>query len=568
MRDRPPLPPRKSDPRVPADLEAICLKCLEKDPRRRYPSADALANDLDNWLASRPILARRSGPLERGWLWCRRRPAVAALAASVALALVAGIGSVFAVQSRANAQLASKNVDLERANHDLERERLRAVEAEGEAKSRADTLQKLADFQSKMLAQVDPAEAGLRLTADVKGRFDAVLAKDKVPDDERARRVDEFMGLWGRVNATDAALALIDSTILKPAVEAIGEQFGDRPLIAATLRQSLAERYSAMGLTAAALPLVEQALKTRREALGQEHRETLAALVDLGNLLEKLGKSDEAIAHLREALETGRRVLGGDDRFVLNLGCDLGNALREKGDREGAEKLYGEALGTMRRLFGEDDRDTLAATVGVGILLRDQGRLNEAKEYQAKALEGRRRVLGPDDRDIQSSLMNMGAVLNDLGEYEEAASCFREVLEKRRRRLGEVHPSTLHAARSLAAPLQKAGKEDEAESLSRESLESSRRILGPDHPSTLVALNNLAVYLIEKGKLDEAEPLCRELLESQRRVNGPDHPSTLVATNVMGFVLVRAKKPADAEPYVGRHWRSAGGSMGTSIRIP
>lgn len=70
------------------DLETICLKCLEKEPQRRYGSAEALAQDLERWLADEPIQARPSTPLEKSVKWVRRRPAVAALLAVSALGLV------------------------------------------------------------------------------------------------------------------------------------------------------------------------------------------------------------------------------------------------------------------------------------------------------------------------------------------------------------------------------------------------------------------------------------------------------------------------------------------------
>jgi WD40 repeat protein len=93
-----PVPPRQLEPQTPADLETICLKCLQKDPRKRYASAAALAEDLRRFLAGEPIAARPVGPLERLLKWVKRRPAAAALlsvSVLMALALVGGGVSLF-----------------------------------------------------------------------------------------------------------------------------------------------------------------------------------------------------------------------------------------------------------------------------------------------------------------------------------------------------------------------------------------------------------------------------------------------------------------------------------------
>src|SRR6266487_3009893 len=89
--DTEPRQPRVLNPKIDRDLSTICLKCLEKDPKRRYSSALALAEDLERWLKHEPILARHTGIITRGKKWVRRNPTSALLAASlVALAAAAG----------------------------------------------------------------------------------------------------------------------------------------------------------------------------------------------------------------------------------------------------------------------------------------------------------------------------------------------------------------------------------------------------------------------------------------------------------------------------------------------
>jgi serine/threonine protein kinase/cytochrome c-type biogenesis protein CcmH/NrfG len=86
-----PRPPRLLNPKIDRDLSTICLKCLEKDPQRRYPAAAGLAEDLEHWLKHEPIRAKRSGFFTHTRKWVRRKPAIAALIAS-SLALAAAVG--------------------------------------------------------------------------------------------------------------------------------------------------------------------------------------------------------------------------------------------------------------------------------------------------------------------------------------------------------------------------------------------------------------------------------------------------------------------------------------------
>ncbi len=124
------VPPRQLQSGLPRDLETVCLKCLRKEPRRRYESAAALAEDLRRFQAGEPVQARRSGRAERAWRWCRRKPAVAALTVLAGLLLVALVsGSLLAVLL-----LDQRLERAETAEADL-RQSLAAVEKEKTAKT-------------------------------------------------------------------------------------------------------------------------------------------------------------------------------------------------------------------------------------------------------------------------------------------------------------------------------------------------------------------------------------------------------------------------------------------------
>ena len=130
VRERDPVPPRDRNPLVASDLETICLKCLEKEPARRYSSAEALANDLERWLIGKPIVARPVRAWERTWKWAQRKPAAAGfmvLSVTGVLAMVAGILMHSARlqkaldESKQNADEAQRQQKLARGHYDRAR---------------------------------------------------------------------------------------------------------------------------------------------------------------------------------------------------------------------------------------------------------------------------------------------------------------------------------------------------------------------------------------------------------------------------------------------------------------
>ncbi|MEX0678902.1 MAG: WD40 repeat domain-containing serine/threonine-protein kinase [Pirellulales bacterium] len=131
QRDEPPRP-RKLNAKIPRDLETITLKCLQKEPARRYQTGHDLGDDLRRWLAGKPILARPIGQVARGWRWCKRQPLVAGLWAAVLLVLLAGttISLSFGIEAAAKA-------------YEAEAQQQKAEEAANEARREKEAAQRL-----------------------------------------------------------------------------------------------------------------------------------------------------------------------------------------------------------------------------------------------------------------------------------------------------------------------------------------------------------------------------------------------------------------------------------------
>jgi WD40 repeat protein/predicted Ser/Thr protein kinase len=188
-----PVPPTRLQPKVPRDLNTICLKCLNKEPRRRYATAEDLADDLRGFLDGAPIQARPASPLERLARWARRRPAAAALVALGGLTLLALVVTGLGYARREHERARDAEADRHQAVLDRQRaelERLRADEQRRRAEIRELTTRRFLYAADLNLAQHAWDRGHL-------GRLRELLDNQRPPPGQEDLRGFEWYYLWG-----------------------------------------------------------------------------------------------------------------------------------------------------------------------------------------------------------------------------------------------------------------------------------------------------------------------------------------------------------------------------------
>ncbi|KAJ7120129.1 hypothetical protein C8R44DRAFT_921127, partial [Mycena epipterygia] len=251
---------------------------------------------------------------------------------------------------------------------------------------------------------------------------------------------------------------------------------------------------------------------------------------------EKLKKAEE----LQVAVVQKRRELLGEDHLdTLEAMLWLALIFRNLGKFREAEQLEVVVLKQRRHILGNNHPDTLEVMRNLAVTYEKLGKLNGAEELGIMVLERQRNVLGDHHPDTLMTMGNLAVTYNKLGKLKEAEELGVAVLEKQRSVLGDNHPGTLMSMGNLAVTYAKLGKLKEAEELEFVVLEKRRNLLGDNHPDTLRAMANLAVTYHHLGKLKETEELEVVVLEKRRNILGENHPDTLIT---MGNLAVTYTK--------------------------
>ncbi len=443
---------------VRGDLDWIVMKALEKDRDRRYETANGFAMDVLRFLGDETIVARPPTPGYRLRKFVRKNRGPVFAAALVVAVLVAGVIGTTAGLFRANAaeRLATQRLV------EVTEERNRADAAAAESRAVNDFL------TEDLLGQADP---------------DKNSPDKRVTVEQLLRRAEK------RIDGNS--------------------RFADKPGTEATLHYTIAKTYAKLGLLPEAERHLRRAVALRREGLGPDRPETLAAqeaLADFLNLyLQRPGES-EPLA--KQTWEARARVLGPEDRDTL------------------------------------DSLDTYAIAVGLA------GRKVEAIGLSRRCLDARRRTLGAEDEQTLISMNNLAVQLNEVGQHNESASLFREVFTVRRKKAGP--PSELvGTVYNLANSLDLAGDLAEADKLVAEYLEWAVRLIGPDN-GQVDRLSGLAVRVaLDVGRLDDAITRGQEVLGRRRKNYPPGNYQIGAVLSDLGRARALQGKYEDAERDLG-----------------
>ncbi|PWU02708.1 MAG: hypothetical protein C5B51_20365 [Terriglobia bacterium] len=336
-------------------------------------------------------------------------------------------------------------------------------------------------------------------------------------------------------------------TALDRAAARVESKFRNRPLVEASIRQTIGSAYKDLGLLPAASQQVERALALRRMALGDEAPDTLRSLNELAELDWTQGKRTEAGSLWIKLLETRRKVLGPEHPETLTAMTNVATMLAFEGKTADAEALNEKALAIQRRILGSEHVDTLTTINNLGLEYLNDAKYAAAEPLLSEAAEIERRVLGEEHPNTLSTGNNLALLYSNQGKHEKAEALFAQLLELRRRVLGERHPKTLLAMNNLASAKRRRGKYEDAEALYQRVVELRRHVMGEYHPDTLITMNYLGVVYRAQAKYGQAEAIHKKVVEAQTRLRGEAHPETLFALSLLGQAYESAGRYGEAE---------------------
>jgi serine/threonine-protein kinase len=546
--------PRKLRRLLHGDLDNIALKALRKEPGERYATAAELSADVRRHLEGFPVQARPARRAYRAMKFVRRHRAGVSAATFALLSLVVGLG------------IAVWQARVARAERDR-------------AEAEAAKAQEIARFLGGVFQGANPLQArGQTITArDLLDRGTSSIATElKGQPDIQASLLLIMAEAYEGLGASDRALELAQQSLA----------LREHALVPASV--DLAESLYWVGRLqrprrpAAAVPVLERALRMREALLGPDHRDVGLTLCELALALRATGRSAGTRAMIERAVAIGERAARGTATLALlynflaivlheegdvpearrayersiaafdAVGSDtqvwgvvrpllnLGTLLREEEDLAGATPLLERALAIDDRWAGRESRGSAWALARLGDLARAKGDLPRARDLLEESLRLYAKTAPPDHLDIAAPSSYFGNLILSEGRPKDALPHLERALRIREQTYGSEHPRVAESLVDVAKARAESEGPAAAEPLLRRALAIQRRLLAPRHRSLVPTLTALGRTLARRGEGMEARSLLEEAVAIAQATLPDRHSQRRLAETALAEIQTAA----------------------------
>jgi eukaryotic-like serine/threonine-protein kinase len=520
--DRRGLSPQRLRARLSGDLDAIVAMAMRKEPDKRYPSVEALADDLNRHLSGKPVLARHGDWRYNTAKFMRRH----LLAVSSAAAVFVGLAAIAGVTLWQN-----HRIELARDATAEERDRAQQVSA----------------FLVEVFSQADPFNAqGREPTAkDLLDRGAAKISGSLGLQPEVRAQLLESIGLaYRRQGLSERAIPLFEQAV---AIRR-EEHPVDNHRLAAALA-NLARALTDGGHLVSAEAYLQQALDLSRNSNESPSVETADILVQFAQFALD-AKSDPARASklFGEALDIYRNALGNQHLSVAVSLSGLASAAVWMDDLPSAEKYQRQAIEIFQATVSRNYPDHAVALGRLGYILTERGQYAEAEQLLTEALQIERTVFGENNERLAQTESHLGLLYERRGDIARAIEARRNAVRIAGNGLGANHYLTGYYLDSLAALYLKAKDLSSAEDSARQALAVYAKSLPPQHLYVASARQTLGDVLLRRGSLAAAEVELRSALDLNATLAGADSWRTARSAASLGWTLIKRDRPAEGEP--------------------
>jgi eukaryotic-like serine/threonine-protein kinase len=497
-----------------ADLDVLCLRAIHKDPQRRYRSVEALARDIDHYLAGEPLEARPDSAGYRLGKFARRNSR--ALSAALATLMIVVALTVFYT--------------------------VRLASARNAALAEAARTMRIQRFMMNLFQGGD-ADAGPADSLRVVTLIDRGMQEAKSLDADPTMQSELFVTL-GSIYQKLGNFGRADS-LLQFALDERKRLLGpEHPDVAASL-VALGSLRDSEARYAEAERLIREGLAMSRKRLSPQDPIVLTATTALGQLLEDRGAYDQAIAVLEDAVRL--QSPGGETRDLAGSMTELANSHFYAGHYEISDSLNRRVLAMDRRLYGERHPHVADDLINLGAVQLELGHSAEAERYDREALDITAQWYGPSHQETASAMTILSRALVSEKRYADAAGMLEQAVVIQEHVYGPVHPRVASTLNELGRVAVSLGQLDKAEAYFQRELAIYGSVYEDKHYLIGVALSNLSGVALERKDYQKAEALLRDALARYAKTLPAGHQLAGIGRVRLGHVLLREKRFAEAE---------------------